>query len=70
VINERIARNSNRLAALGALLLPPALIAGLLGMNVGGIPGGSEPWAFVAVCALVVGLSAAVLWVLRRMGWF
>jgi len=39
VISERIARNSNRLAALAALLLPPSVIAGLFGMNVGGIPG-------------------------------
>jgi Mg2+ and Co2+ transporter CorA len=44
VISERIARNSNRLAALAALLLPPSVVAGLFGMNVGGVPGVNDTW--------------------------
>jgi zinc transporter len=49
VISERIARNLNRLAALAALLLPPSVVAGLFGMNVGGIPGVNDTWAFVVI---------------------
>lgn len=69
VISERIAHNSNRLAALAALLLPPSLVAGLFGMNVGGIPGVHEGWAFVAVVGFVLLMSALTLFVLKRINW-
>ncbi|MGV3549997.1 CorA family divalent cation transporter [Rhizobium sp.] len=69
VISERIAHNSNRLAALAALLLPPSLIAGLFGMNVGGIPGVHDGYAFLLVVLLVMLLSAVTLFVLKRINW-
>jgi zinc transporter len=69
VISERIARNSNRLAALAALLLPPSVVAGLFGMNVGGIPGVNDTWAFIIIVAFVTITSIATLWVLRRINW-
>jgi zinc transporter len=68
-ISERIASTSNRLTAVAALLLPPSLVAGLLGANVGGVPGNSDPLAFWEVCALVV-LMLPVLWIgLKKMRW-
>jgi zinc transporter len=69
VISERIARNSNRLAALAALLLPPSLVAGLFGMNVGGIPGVHDTWAFIIILVFVAIISAATLVMLRRINW-
>lgn len=69
VISERIARNSNRLAALAALLLPPSVVAGLFGMNVGGIPGVNETWAFVIIVAFVAVTSIATLVILKRINW-
>ncbi|MDM9648196.1 MULTISPECIES: CorA family divalent cation transporter [unclassified Rhizobium] len=69
VISERIARNSNRLAALAALLLPPSVVAGLFGMNVGGIPGVNDTWAFIVIVGFVTITSIATLWALRRIGW-
>lgn len=69
VISERIARNSNRLAALAALLLPPSVVAGLFGMNVGGIPGVDETWAFIVIVAFVAITSIATLMVLKRINW-
>jgi zinc transporter len=69
VISERIARNSNRLAALAALLLPPSVVAGLFGMNVGGIPGVNDTWAFVIIVAFVVITSAVTLMILKRINW-
>lgn len=69
VISERIARNSNRLAALAALLLPPSVVAGLFGMNVGGIPGVNDTWAFVVIVLFVTITSIATLWVLKRINW-
>ncbi|CAN7208311.1 CorA family divalent cation transporter [Rhizobium sp. LjRoot254] len=69
MISERIARNSNRFAALAALLLPPSLVAGLFGMNVGGIPGVHETWAFIAIVGAVAITSIATLMVLKRINW-
>ena len=69
VISERIAHNSNRLAALAALLLPPSLVAGLFGMNVGGIPGVHDGYAFLVVVAFVMLMSALTLFVLKRINW-
>ena len=66
---ERIARTSNRLTGLAALLLPPSVIAGLFGMNVGGIPANSDPWGFAYVLLLVVGLSLGIYGLLRWADW-
>ncbi|WP_374889183.1 CorA family divalent cation transporter [Ensifer soli] len=69
VIGERIARSSNRLGALAALLLPPSVVAGLFGMNVGGIPGVGDTSAFLVIVAFVVATSVATLWLLKRIDW-
>lgn len=69
VISERIAHSSNRLAALAALLLPPSVVAGLFGMNVGGIPGVNDGWAFLAIVGCVTIVSVATLMVLKRINW-
>lgn len=68
-ISERIASNANRLTAVTALLLPPSLIAGMLGANVGGIPGHDDPLAFWEMCAITAGLMPVLWWVLRRLKW-
>ncbi len=68
-MSERIASNAHRLTAIAALLLPPSLLAGMLGANIGGIPGTEDPWAFVVLCLLVVVIFPLELWVLRRLGW-
>jgi zinc transporter len=68
-ISEKIAETSNRLTAVAALLLPPSLVAGMLGMNVGGIPGQASPLAFWELALLVLVLMAAQAVVLRRIGW-
>ena len=69
LLSERIARTSNRLTGLAALLLPPSLIASALGMNVGGLPGSQAPYGFYIVCVLMVALSGLILLMLRRLDW-
>ena len=46
------------------------LLTGLLGINVGGIPGTNDPWAFSIVCAVLVVIGAGQVWLFRRMGLF
>lgn len=69
LVSERISKNSNRLTALAAILLPPSLVAGLLGVNVGGIPGSDHPWAFALVVSLILAIFPLEIWILRRLGW-
>jgi zinc transporter len=69
-VNEQIAKNSHRLTVVAAVLLPPSLVAGLLGVNVGGIPGADSPLAFIVVCVLVLAILPLEFLLLRRLGWF
>jgi len=57
------------LTAVAAILLPPSLIAGVLGANVGGIPGSDDPWAFAVLVVVIALVFPVELWVLRRLGW-
>ncbi len=69
-ISERIAQTSNRLTAVAALLLPPSLVAGMLGANIGGIPGQGSPVAFWELVGVFVALMGCQWWILRRIGWW
>jgi zinc transporter len=51
---EALNRSMLILAVVAAVFLPLGLITGLLGINVGGIPGSDYPYAFEIVCALLV----------------
>jgi zinc transporter len=71
LVSEQIGRNSYRLTAVAAVLLPPTLITGMFGQNLGGLWGGGEgnPWAFTVAVAAEIGMMPLVWWLLRRAGW-
>ncbi len=70
---NRLAEHMNRtmyaLAMIATIFLPLSFVTGLLGINVGGIPGAEEPWAFAAVVAALAGLAALQVLVFRRLRW-
>ncbi len=66
---EAMNRQMLLLSVVTAVFLPLGLITGLLGINVGGMPGAASPYAFWIVCALLLGLGAALLAVFGRLGW-
>lgn len=68
-IAEKHAETATRLTLVAAVLLPPSLVAGLLGANVGGIPGADDPWAFAIVVLIVALIFPLEIWVLRRLKW-
>lgn len=72
-VSERLSKRMNRnmylLSIVALVFLPLTFITGLLGINVGGIPGADTSWAFVAVCAVLVVLLLAEIWFLRRRHW-
>ncbi|MCW8883579.1 MAG: zinc transporter ZntB [Sedimenticola sp.] len=53
------------LAIISAIFLPLSFITGLLGINVGGIPGADSPFGFVIVIGAIV-LMGGVLWAFFR----
>jgi zinc transporter len=69
VISERIAKTTHRFTAISAMLLPPSLLAGMLGANIGGIPGHDSPLAFFRLAGILLTLMAAQFIVLRRIKW-
>ncbi len=72
-LNSRMADQMNRtmylLTVVAAVLLPPSLLTGLLGINVGGLPGIDNPWAFAIVVVLILVVGAAEILLLRHLKW-
>jgi zinc transporter len=66
-LSDRRNRTMSVLADAAAALLPPGLIAGLLGINVGGVSGVDSPAAFWTVVLLVSGLGVLEYIVLLKL---
>jgi zinc transporter len=70
-IDAKLASETNRqlftLSALTATFLPPALVAGMFGMNLEGIPFTDSPWGFWAAAGLCLLSSGAVILYLKFM---
>jgi zinc transporter len=67
VMAEQLNRNMYLMSLVAAVFLPLSLFTGLLGINVAGIPGADSRLAFAVVCALLIVLALAMLWVLKRL---
>jgi len=69
-IAGRVAEANNRslfvLTIVTVLALPINIIAGLLGMNVGGIPLADHPGGFWIVVAIIVSFTAIAAWIVFR----
>lgn len=73
LMDERAERMNSRmlvLSVVSAVFLPLSLVAGVLGINVGGIPGAESPIAFWVVCALLVALGGLLVAAARWLGMF
>lgn len=72
-LTNRIAERMNRimyfLALVTGIFLPLGLLTGLLGINVGGLPGAANPAAFWWVCGLLAALAGFQLWLYKKMKW-
>jgi zinc transporter len=67
---SRVERRLRILTVISAVTLPLGLIAGLLGMNVGGVPGIADSNGFAIVVGLMAAIVVAELWYFRHAGWF
>ena len=66
---EDIHKAMYTLSIVAAIFLPLGLLAGLLGINVGGIPGTESHWAFGIVSLVLVGIAAVLIWIFKRKKW-
>lgn len=57
------------LTLVATVMLPLGFLTGLLGVNVGGIPGSDTPWAFWAVCGLLVAFLLLEVWLIKKLNW-
>lgn len=69
----RIAHEQNEriyvLSVVAAIFLPLTFLTGLMGMNVGGMPGIDSRFGFAVTTLLMVALALAVAWYFRRRRW-
>ncbi len=68
-LSEQMNRNTYVLSVVAAIMLPLGLITGLLGINVGGMPGVEYKWAFAIVCALLAVFGGVLYFLFRRLKW-
>ena len=67
--SERMNRTMYRFGIITCIFLPMSFVTGLLGINVGGIPGASNPYGFLLACIVVLGLAVGQWWLFRRLRW-
>lgn len=72
MIEERAERMNQRLfvlAIISSVFLPLGFVTGLFGVNLGGIPGASDPLGFATLCIVMLTLTGLLLILFRRMRW-
>lgn len=57
------------LAIVSAVFLPLAFLTGLMGMNVAGLPGTEDPWAFWWLVGMMTAVAVLILVLFRRRKW-
>ncbi len=68
-LSERMNRTMYALSIITGIFLPLGLLTGLLGINVGGMPGADNASAFGIVCGILIAVAILQLIVFKRMRW-
>ena len=72
-LNNRFTEQLNNrmyvLSLVAGLFLPLGFLTGLLGINVGGIPLADNPWGFLAIVVILLGVGALELLLFRSRRW-
>lgn len=77
ILNDQLAdaraEDMNRamllLSVVAAIFLPLGFLTGLLGINVGGLPGAGWPYAFSIVCVICAAIAGGLALLFKRKGW-
>tara|TARA_R110002096_G_scaffold171490_4_gene344505 strand:+ start:136393 stop:137367 length:975 start_codon:yes stop_codon:yes gene_type:complete len=68
-LSEKMDRTMYVLSIVSAIFLPLGFLTGLLGINIGGIPGADYGGAFFVFCALLVGIVGFQIWLFKSKKW-
>jgi len=68
-MRERMNRTMYLLGIITGFFLPMSFLTGLLGINVGGIPGSDNPYGFALACGLIGAVALFQWWIFRRLKW-
>lgn len=72
-LNSCLAEQMNKtmyvLSIVAGIFLPLGFLTGLLGINVGGIPGTDKPWAFGVFCLLLAAVAGGQVVFFKRKRW-
>ncbi|MCB1562976.1 MAG: zinc transporter ZntB [Alphaproteobacteria bacterium] len=69
-LSDRMNRNLYVLSVIAAIFLPLGFLTGLLGINVGGIPGADNTEAFWIFTAMLTALVSAQIALFKMLRWF
>jgi zinc transporter len=69
-LSSRLNKNLYLLSVITVIFMPLSFLSGLLGMNVAGIPGAQDPWAFAVVCGIAVLIALAQVYLFKLLKWF
>ena len=70
ILADRTNRNMYIFSIIASVFLPLGFLTGLLGINVGGIPGSENPNAFYIFCMILVALVGVQIFLFKKMKWF
>jgi len=70
VRERKLSESTYIFSVVATIFLPLGFITGLLGVNVGGVPGVEQSTAFWLLCGLCVGLVAIQVVLFKWRGWF
>jgi len=68
-LSETLNRRMYVLSLVATIFLPLGFLTGLLGINVGGIPGADSPFGFLIMCLLIAVLGAGMIGYLKTRRW-
>lgn len=68
-LDHRLNMRVYTLTMVTGVFFPMVFLTGLLGVNLGGIPGSDTPWAFTVFCLLLITLGAGCGWWFHRHKW-
>jgi zinc transporter len=68
-LSEQMNKTMYILTVLAGIFLPITFVTGLLGINVGGIPGSEDPWAFTTVCLTLTSVGVLLVGIFRWLKW-
>jgi len=68
-LSENMEKRMYVLSLVATVFLPLSFLTGLLGINVGGIPGAENKGAFLMVCLFLAGIAAIQFWIFKIKKW-